>query len=324
MSQFGEVSQVRGLFASFRMIFRPLWREPLLQAWGAIAPSSAETLGLALKNFKLAPLDEPETIVTVGWIYLIPMAFSLWLARKRRGGPGIGLALPFFLTWAFAVFYARLLLSWHCRDPGSVHEILPDREPYGPHLRPSLRGDYRGRVARSVPLGARDLDPVSSLSGGMLRLCRLVGERALGAGDSDRDHSSAHGRDVQASWGCPYPARIDRARHALLRGGRKRRLYPGVLRQISTPNSAALPHRPPRQEGLRNLPGPNERPALCNVPSTSLRILGRSVARGSVSHTRRMGRALLILGQNTRHLGPAHPPPKSGQRPRAPSAPNAP
>ena len=137
----------------------------------------------------------------------------------------------------------------------------------------------------------------------MLRLCRLVGNRALDAGDSDRDHSSAHGRDVQASRRCPYPARIDRARHALLRGGWKRRLHLGVLRQISTPNSAALPHRPPRQEGFRNLPGPNERQALCDVPSTSLRILGRSVARGSVSHTPRVGRALLLLGPNKRHLG---------------------
>ena len=121
MSQFGEVSQVRGLFATFRMIFRPLWLEPLLQAWGAIAPSSAETLGLALKNFKLAPLDGPETIVTVGWIYLIPMALSLWLIRKRRGGPGIGLALPFFLTWAFAVFYARPGYFYH----GIVAMLVP-------------------------------------------------------------------------------------------------------------------------------------------------------------------------------------------------------
>ncbi len=123
MSQFGEVWQVRGWFASFGMIFRPLWFEPLLRAWEALAPGSAQAIGRALQYTGLAPLDWPETVVTVGWIYLLPAALGIALVRKRRGGPGIGIALPFFLTWAFAALYARH--GWPYFYHGTVAILVP-------------------------------------------------------------------------------------------------------------------------------------------------------------------------------------------------------
>ena len=123
MSQFDQVWQVRGWFASFGMIFRPLWIEPLLRAWGAIAPGSAGPIGHTLESLGLTPLDWPETIVTVGWIYLIPAALGLWLVRKRQAGPGIGLALPFILTWAFGALYARH--GWPYFFHGTAATLVP-------------------------------------------------------------------------------------------------------------------------------------------------------------------------------------------------------
>jgi hypothetical protein len=315
MTQFGEVSQVRGLFATFRMIFRPLWLEPLLQAWGAIAPSSAETLGLALKNFKLAPLDWPETIVTVGWIYLIPMALSLWLIRKRRGGPGIGLALPFFLTWAFAAFYARPGYFYH----GTVAILVPFMKYFRtasrmglifvplcgviiavawPDLSRWVRENWsRSRAFRAACFAFAALSAIelSALATPIVTVPPLTAEMSRLLADV-RTQPGSTVLDMPfcvAGGTAPVP----------------RSFAPNIHNKL-----CALPHRPPRREGFQNLPGPNERRALCEVPSTSLRILGQAW-RGSVSHTRQWEELCSTAKTKSQ---PAPLPGMDGREPRVP------
>ncbi|MDR3607133.1 MAG: hypothetical protein P4M08_07120 [Oligoflexia bacterium] len=84
----GEVSQGLSWFANFAFVIRPLWLEFFY------TPAH--------------PLDTPETVVTIGWFYWIPFIAAIWFLRKKKRGPGIGVAAPFLIYLAIALLYACL------------------------------------------------------------------------------------------------------------------------------------------------------------------------------------------------------------------------
>jgi hypothetical protein len=133
MNRFGEVQQIRGYYGSIGMILRPLWLEPALRTLELPLPGSLGALSSTLAEWRLLPLDWPETIVSVGWIYLVPAALGLWLSCRGRGGPGPGPLLAFFATWVFGVLYARE--GW----PSSYHDAVARVVPFMNYFRVASR-----------------------------------------------------------------------------------------------------------------------------------------------------------------------------------------
>jgi hypothetical protein len=82
VAKFGHVEQNLDWFGNILFVFRPLWASLIL---------------------KLAPIDTPETVLSVGWFYWIPFVLSVFvLARKRRF---LALA-PFLALLVIMVAYA--------------------------------------------------------------------------------------------------------------------------------------------------------------------------------------------------------------------------
>lgn len=87
VKKLGEVPQVLSWFAERDYLPRPLW------------------LGTGAGIWKLAPLDRPETVVTIGWFYWVPLLLSVWLVRRRAGGPGLRILAPFLGLLLIAFLY---------------------------------------------------------------------------------------------------------------------------------------------------------------------------------------------------------------------------
>lgn len=94
----GPVVSNLGWFANMGYVFRPLWLDFV---WGPL-----QRVFAFLPN--LRPLNTPETVVTVGWFYWIPFGVALMLIRKRSGGPGTRVILPFLLLIITGIVYACL------------------------------------------------------------------------------------------------------------------------------------------------------------------------------------------------------------------------
>jgi hypothetical protein len=91
--KFRAVTQDLGWFARIQFFFRPLWLEPILRLFGFLG---------------MTPIDQPETVVSVGWFYWVPAVLSFSWIRRSRGGAGVGVALPFIVILFVAVLYASL------------------------------------------------------------------------------------------------------------------------------------------------------------------------------------------------------------------------
>lgn len=87
----GEIYQRVDWFADLWQVFRPLWFDRLAQAFDW--------------HTSLAPLDQPETVVAAGWLYLVPVGLGLWLMLRRQGVQGALLLAPFFTVVAIGVGY---------------------------------------------------------------------------------------------------------------------------------------------------------------------------------------------------------------------------
>ncbi|MCM2322897.1 MAG: hypothetical protein NDJ90_06510 [Oligoflexia bacterium] len=84
--KFGSVPQGLGWFASRGWVIFPLWFP-------------------RIPGVRLAPIDGPETVVTIGWFYWVPLLVALSVLKTKRGGPGWKLAAPFIALLAVAVLY---------------------------------------------------------------------------------------------------------------------------------------------------------------------------------------------------------------------------
>jgi hypothetical protein len=88
MKSLGEVAQPIGYFSHLSRILQPLWLDRVLEGLGAFIRGVP----------RLTRIDSPETVVTVGWVYWVPMLLGAWCVRRRRGGPGLLVLAPFLAT----------------------------------------------------------------------------------------------------------------------------------------------------------------------------------------------------------------------------------
>ncbi len=89
VKKLGTVSQDLGWLTHLGYWLRPLWLEPLFKV-------------------KLSAIDRPETVVSVGWMYLIPAFLAIKVSRKKQLGSGIGALLPFLILIGIALIYSTV------------------------------------------------------------------------------------------------------------------------------------------------------------------------------------------------------------------------
>jgi len=94
----GPVPQGLAYFANILQWVRPLWFD-----W-AFAPILS-VLGL---RWNIIPMTNPETVVTIGWVYWLPVLIGLRLLRKRGGGPGWIHVAPFVTLFGIIFIYGAL------------------------------------------------------------------------------------------------------------------------------------------------------------------------------------------------------------------------
>jgi hypothetical protein len=104
VKELGGVLNNVGWFAFFYVPFRPLW-------WDRFFPVEKPFYTLT------------ETVTSIGWFLIIPLFFTFSSLRKKRGGPGFGSILPFFI-------YILIAYTWQCRILSLpvinfVREIIP-------------------------------------------------------------------------------------------------------------------------------------------------------------------------------------------------------
>ncbi|MCM2277501.1 MAG: hypothetical protein NDJ89_05445 [Oligoflexia bacterium] len=91
----GNVEQGLWYFTSPFYFLRPLWYDAIFWWKGLLQGIPGGTPAMA----------RGETIVSVGWLVLVPWLAALFLVRRRRGGPGFRLAAPFAILTAMAILY---------------------------------------------------------------------------------------------------------------------------------------------------------------------------------------------------------------------------
>lgn len=106
----GEVWQGLGWSGNFLQVVRPLW----------------------LDTFKLPlgwpALDAPETVMTIGWSYWIPVITALWVIRKKKGGPGAKVVAPFAALLLIAFAYGSLYIT--PQNPYPFQEFIRSTFPF--------------------------------------------------------------------------------------------------------------------------------------------------------------------------------------------------
>jgi hypothetical protein len=102
----GRVSQVYSEAASLNQIFEPLGLQNWLRAAENFFPRTGAYLTRMLDKNEFLPLDRFETVVTIGWTYLLPLSVALFWIPKKKGGKGIGAILPHLLFYLFIVSYS--------------------------------------------------------------------------------------------------------------------------------------------------------------------------------------------------------------------------
>jgi hypothetical protein len=85
--------------------FIPLFSEALKVGTISQGFSNTAPISMILHPLWLHPLDRSETVVSIGLFYWIPIFLGLFLLRRKRGGPGLGLSLPFLTFLVLAILY---------------------------------------------------------------------------------------------------------------------------------------------------------------------------------------------------------------------------
>lgn len=83
----GKVGQGLGWMTPWWFFIRPVWLDSLI---------------------KITPFTSSETLITVGWLYWVPLTLGLWRVSKKKGGPGLKTAQPFLWLLGFAIAYASM------------------------------------------------------------------------------------------------------------------------------------------------------------------------------------------------------------------------
>lgn len=91
MRKLGTIPQPMSWWANPLNVIRPLWLERILE-W------SGMSLGWP-------PINKPETVVTIGWVYWLPALLGAYLLRRKKGGPGIKVIGPFVFLTLLAIAY---------------------------------------------------------------------------------------------------------------------------------------------------------------------------------------------------------------------------
>lgn len=112
----GPIAQDLWRPVPLRMVARPLWLEWLLLPFTPIPSLSISGLRQALSQTGLPPLGEYETVVSIGWIYWIPLAASLLAGARRFGGRGLDAQRPFLIVLAILLAYMTLDPAYHVQD----------------------------------------------------------------------------------------------------------------------------------------------------------------------------------------------------------------
>jgi len=120
----GEVPQPITGTAPLWMVWRPLWLEWFLLPFTNVTDWSFRGLGDALRHTGLPALGAYETVVSVGWVYWLPFAASLWVTRRNAGGPGWVILAPFLFVLACAIGF----LSWN--EPYAFQRLIQHIVPF--------------------------------------------------------------------------------------------------------------------------------------------------------------------------------------------------
>jgi hypothetical protein len=107
------VSQELWFKATIGRVVQPLWLDGI---WNPIAARFGWP--------KLLPIDTPETVVTIGWLYLVPVAWGVWILRRSKGlRAALGLVAPFLICVAIAVLYFSKGVPWEFAQ--AVQKVVP-------------------------------------------------------------------------------------------------------------------------------------------------------------------------------------------------------
>jgi hypothetical protein len=99
----GTIAQGLSYHAPLSLLVRPLWFDWVLQGAEKIIPS-IHGHWLSFQN--------PETKVTIGWLFWIPAFLGLRALKKKNSGPGALAGLPFMILLAIAVWYIGIRAHW--------------------------------------------------------------------------------------------------------------------------------------------------------------------------------------------------------------------
>ncbi len=128
MKKLGDVWQGLGWFAHLGYVVRPLWLDSVYN----LVQSGLALIGLSLP-FVLAPVDKPESVVTIGWLFWIPALIGVYLLRRKRGGPGLVAAVPFITLIGIAIAYFGV------GGPYFLQEIIQATVPFMKFFRVTCR-----------------------------------------------------------------------------------------------------------------------------------------------------------------------------------------
>ena len=107
VNKLGPVWQPISWFASFSMVFRPLWLEELFNGLGWFIPGLGQWLTGFFASAQLIPVEWPETVVTVGWFYWIPAILGVTLLARSKNRTHIFVVAPLAVLMTIMIFYVR-------------------------------------------------------------------------------------------------------------------------------------------------------------------------------------------------------------------------
>jgi hypothetical protein len=99
----GEVNQALIYFAPIFMVIRPLWLDWIMTQVDQVIP--------AVKGLWWS-FQQPETKVTIGWLFWVPAVLGIRVLKKKNAGPGLQAALPFLILLGIAIWYLGIKPHW--------------------------------------------------------------------------------------------------------------------------------------------------------------------------------------------------------------------
>lgn len=118
----GDIQNGLGWTAGFLQPLVPLWLEPITDIFTWWNLPLHHYIIHALRTSKLS-WEGTETVVTIGWIYWVPLVFGIVWLRKKRGGAGIGAILPQLIL--LATFLLYLGTGWPFTFQVFIQSLVP-------------------------------------------------------------------------------------------------------------------------------------------------------------------------------------------------------